>query len=226
MRYICGGSKAILCKLLTVETLLCGGAARGGRRVALPNFLRDVNNILNPTAITIMPSPTAVVSPSESECGTAILCWADSDCGPDCYCPQNLRYRYCRKRTPKPTTCTVSCGGFCGDGYRPCGENCDCQLDGDGRGRCISNNCEENFPLWNICWSDEECGPGCSCESVLSDNAGSCRRDLEPCASCGGTCLWAGAGVSWNQANCGNGCNCVKDHDYTNSWGGKCVPHL
>ena len=71
-RCICGGSKAILSKLITVEILLCGGggAAREGRGVALFNFLRDVNDILYPTTIkttTTTTSTTASVEELQQE---------------------------------------------------------------------------------------------------------------------------------------------------------------
>ena len=132
VRCICGGSKAILSKLLSVDTLLCGGGGDGreDRGAAFQNFLRDVNSILNPTATeaATMPPSAATVSVTESDCET-VSCYDDSDCGPDCFCPQ-LRdpYPLCRKKpTPKPSRCTVSCGGYCGgDNYRQCGENCKC----------------------------------------------------------------------------------------------------
>ena len=66
-RCICGGSKAILSKLITVEILLCGGggAAREGRGVAPFNFLRDVNDILYPTTIKTTTTTTSTTASAE-----------------------------------------------------------------------------------------------------------------------------------------------------------------
>ena len=71
VRCICGGSKAILSKLLSVDTLLCGGGGRGrqGRGVAFLNFLRDVNDILYPTTTTTITTtiPTTTTTASVEE---------------------------------------------------------------------------------------------------------------------------------------------------------------
>ena len=67
MRCICGGSKATLSSLLTVDTLLCGGggAGREGRAVAFLNFLRDVNDILYPTTTTTTTTSTTTTASVE-----------------------------------------------------------------------------------------------------------------------------------------------------------------
>ena len=74
MRCICGGSKATLSSLLTVDTLLCGGggAGREGRAVAFLNFLRDVNDILYPTTTTTS-SITTTASAEELQQEAATL---------------------------------------------------------------------------------------------------------------------------------------------------------
>ena len=73
MHCICGGSKAILSKLLSVDTLLCGGGGSGrqGRGVAFLNFLRDVNDILYPTTTTTTSTTTtASVEELQQEAAT------------------------------------------------------------------------------------------------------------------------------------------------------------
>ena len=69
MRCICGGSKAIISKLITADTLLCGGggAGREGRGVAFLNFLRDVNDILYPTTTTATPTSSTTAAASAEE---------------------------------------------------------------------------------------------------------------------------------------------------------------
>ena len=75
MQCICGGSRAILSSLLTVDTLLCGGggAGREGRGVAFLNFLRDVNDILYPTTTTTSSTTTTTASVEELQQEAATL---------------------------------------------------------------------------------------------------------------------------------------------------------
>ena len=106
------------------------------------------------------------------------------------------------------SACAHTCGGMCGRGHLPCGENCKCVEVCDNSKHsscfnyCVSKNCPNPiiFGTFGCLITDSVCGKGCTCGNVFGWAVGTCDTLVEPCPACGGSC--------GDNSQCGEGCIC------------------